>query len=125
MKAVLGFLAGLLISLNVLADATVVTQQAFLEWQKSDKKFLLLDTRSPEEFAAGHIQGAVNIEFNRIAENMDKLIAHKDKVIVVYCRSGRRAGIAERYLEEQGFNGLHHLQGDILGWNKAGLPLVK
>ena len=125
MKAVLGFLAGLLISLNAIADVTVITQQELLEWQKSDKEFLLLDTRSPGEYAAGHIQGAVNIEFNRIAQNMDKLAAFKDKKVVVYCRSGRRAGIAERYLEKQGFSGLHHLQGDILGWNRARLPLVK
>lgn len=125
MKGVFGFLMGALLSLNVLAEATVIGQTTLQSWQQSGKEILLLDTRSPEEFAAGHIPGAVNIEFNRIDQALGQLAPWKDKTIVVYCRSGRRAGIAEAYLEQQGFSGLHHLDGDILGWNRAGLPLEK
>ena len=125
MKAVFGFLVGALLSFNVLAEVPVIGQSTLLNWQQSGKEILLLDTRSPEEFAEGHIPGAVNIEFNRIDKAMGQLAQWKDKTVVVYCRSGRRAGIAEKYLEQQGFSSLHHLDGDILGWNRAGLPLDK
>ncbi|MCV6590337.1 MAG: rhodanese-like domain-containing protein [Marinobacterium sp.] len=125
MKAVCGLLAGLVLSLNVLAEVKVISQQQLLAWQQSGKELLLLDTRSAGEFAVGHIKGAINIDFRDIPDAMARLQDWKDKTVVVYCRSGRRAGIAENYLEQQGFTGLHHLAGDILGWNRAGRPLVK
>ena len=48
----------------------------------------------------------------------------KIKTVVVYCRSGRRAGIAEALLAEQGFSRLRHLSGDMNAWKKAHLPTV-
>ena len=63
---------------------------------------LVVDVRTPEEFAARHFPGAVNIPFDQIGGRTGELGA-LDRPIVVYCRSGRRSGIAKRTLEKAGF----------------------
>ena len=54
----------------------------------------IIDVRSPEEFAAGHVKGAINIPFDQIEQNHNLLNTLKPSTLVVYCRSGRRAGTA-------------------------------
>lgn len=84
---------------------------------------LLLDVRAPEEFAAGHLPGAKNIPYDKIPSRINELKASQDAEIVVYCRSGRRAGIALETLLGAGFSKLGHLEGDYEGWSAAGLPV--
>jgi len=99
-----------------------VTQQALVErQQQADGDLVVLDVRSPEEFAAGHVPGAVNIPHDRIAERLSEV--PKDKDVVLYCQSGRRAGIAAQVLAEQGYTRLFHLEGDIAAWKANGRPL--
>jgi len=50
---------------------------------------------------------------------------YKDKPIILYCRSGRRAKLAMKVLQEQDFTDVMHLEGDILGWNEAGYAVEK
>ncbi|WP_206485226.1 rhodanese-like domain-containing protein [Thalassotalea sp. G2M2-11] len=87
--------------------------------------FVILDVRSPEEFAQGHIKGALNISHDQIAQQLNQLEQYKDTIVVVHCRSGRRAQVAESVLLANGFSKLHHLTGDYNGWVAADLPLVK
>lgn len=77
---------------------------------------LVLDVRRPDEFAAGHVPGAVNIPHDQIADRLAELEASKDRPIVAYCGSGRRAAIALAVLHEAGFTKLLHLTGDMPGW---------
>jgi phage shock protein E len=62
-----------------------------------------IDVRTPEEYAAGHLQGAVNIPFNEIAERIDEVTTDKNAEIHVYCASGGRSGIAREDLLELGY----------------------
>lgn len=65
---------------------------------------LVIDVRTPAEYAAGHVAGAVNIPYDQIAQKIVALPgANKDTAILVYCRSGRRSAIARQALERQGF----------------------
>ena len=85
----------------------------------------LLDVRSAEEYAEGHLQGALNIDVQEPdfqAEVSNQL--EKDKPIYVYCRSGRRSLLAGEMLAKDGYT-VMDLDGGILGWEKAGLPVVK
>lgn len=66
------------------------------------KGALLLDVRTPEEFAAGHTTGAVNIPVGELRERIGEVGA-KDRTVVVYCRSGRRSAVAKQLLEERGY----------------------
>ena len=82
--------------------------------------WLILDVRSAQEYSDGHVPGSINIAHTDIADKMQQLLAYKDKPVVVYCRSGYRAGKATDILLNEGFNQLMHLQGDMLNWQNAG-----
>ncbi|WP_199609494.1 rhodanese-like domain-containing protein [Flocculibacter collagenilyticus] len=86
---------------------------------------VILDVRTAKEFAEGHVPNAINISHDELPLNLSQLKTLQDKTIVVYCRSGRRAGIAEDILSEQGFNHIQHLAGDMKGWRAAKLPIEK
>lgn len=64
---------------------------------------LLVDVRTPAEFALGHIEGALNIPHEQIGEGIGKLGLPKDRQIVLYCRSGRRSGLAQQTLTGLGY----------------------
>lgn len=108
------------------ADTMKISQQQLLSLldAPSKQEVVVLDVRSKEEFAQGHIKGAINVSHDKISENLASLNQYKDKMLVVYCRSGRRAGIAEAILTNNGFSQLRHLDGDMNGWQKANLPTV-
>jgi rhodanese-related sulfurtransferase len=80
---------------------------------------LILDVRTPAEFAKGHIPGAINIPHDELAGRVEELGVDRDAEVVVYCRSGRRAGVAESVLVESGFSNVHDLSGHWLGWSGA------
>ena len=75
----------------------------------------LLDVRTPEEFAGGHVDGAVNLPVQDLAAKLATLADKKDKDIVVYCRSGRRSASAKQTLVGAGFKKVHDL-GGIGNW---------
>ncbi|BCV45553.1 MAG: hypothetical protein WStaPseu_39940 [Shewanella algae] len=69
---------------------------------------MLVDVRTPEEYAEGHLPEAVNIPFEQIAEAFAKQGIAKDTPVVVYCRSGRRSGIAKESLEKAGYQEVYN-----------------
>lgn len=75
---------------------------------------LLLDVRTPAEFATDHIPGAINIPVQELDRRMGEL-GPKDKPVVVYCQSGRRSGRAARMLKEAGYAAVHDL-GAMSRW---------
>lgn len=97
------------------------------EFQKTvkEKPGLLLDVRTPKEFASGRIAGATNIDFfgEHFKEEIAKL--DKSKPVYVYCRSGGRSGKTMAQMESMGFTTVLNLDGGVLGWTKKGLPLEK
>ena len=84
------------------------------------KAHLLVDVRTPEEFAGGHIPGAINISLQTLPQRMQEL--PQDQPIVVYCRSGSRSSSAARLLARAGFTDIYDL-GGIIAWNAQGLPI--
>lgn len=65
---------------------------------------VLIDVRSPEEFAEGHAKDAINIPHTEIGSRLGELRQYKDKEIVLYCRSGHRSGLAKAELLENDFS---------------------
>jgi rhodanese-related sulfurtransferase len=80
--------------------------------------------RTPGEFNEGHIEGAQLIDFQ--SGNFENEIAalDKSKTYAVYCRSGNRSGQAVKVMREAGFKNLYNLNGGVIDWANAGLPLV-
>lgn len=64
---------------------------------------IVIDVRTPEEFAGGHLDGALNIPYDEIAQRISEITEERDRMIVLYCRSGRRASVAEEILRSNGF----------------------
>jgi len=113
-------------SLQYTAKATTqpsIQSSPYLIERVKNNDWMLIDVRSPEEFAEGHIPGAVNMPYDAIDDFINELEGNKDKPIIVYCRSGRRAKLAMKVLEALEFSEVMHLEGDMLGWSAAGLPV--
>ena len=83
---------------------------------------VVVDVRTPDEFAAGHIGGAVNIPLNHLRERMNELPSHRP--LLVHCQSGYRSSLAASLLERAGFTTVRELAGGIGAWQAAGLPLT-
>lgn len=98
---------------NVYEDIDA-RQAKTLMYNASD--IVVLDVRTPEEFAQGSLQNAVNIDFNN-PDFISKVCAFdKGKTYLVFCRSGARSGKAFEMMKEEGFNYLYHLRGGLLAW---------
>jgi len=100
----------------------LITQDALLERQgKHDASLVVIDVRSAEEYSQGHVPGAVNIPHDQIALRLAEV--PQDKDVVLYCHSGRRAGLAADVLKANGYTRLSHLAGDMVAWQQNGRPL--
>ena len=74
-------------------------------------KDVIIDVRTPQEFAAGHVEGAINIEHGNIAQQITKAGVTKDDTVLLYCQSGRRSGIALDTLKGLGFSKAENVGG--------------
>ena len=83
---------------------------------------LILDVRTPAEYAAGHVPGAVLIPHDQVASRLSEI--GKDRWVLVYCRSGRRAGEAESILAREGYD-VRQIEGSWLRWEAEGLPVAR
>src|SRR5688500_9955710 len=81
----------------------------------------LIDVRTPAEFEAGHITGAVNVPLDELTSSLDDICTVlDDHDLVLVCRSGNRAGQAQEALHRAGLGGSTVLRGGIVGWEATG-----
>ena len=85
---------------------------------------VVLDVRTPEEFAAGHLAGAVNLDFYAATFADDLAALDREVPYLLYCRSDNRSGQVREMMRSLGFILVYELDGGILAWAEAGLPLV-
>jgi rhodanese-related sulfurtransferase len=85
---------------------------------------LVIDLRSPEAFARGHIVNAKNIPLDELEATNDKISGHREKPLVAVCESGTSSTRAVAKLRKAGFASVYGLKGGIAGWTQANLPLV-
>jgi rhodanese-related sulfurtransferase len=85
----------------------------------------LLDVRDDTEFKSGHVLNAIHIPLGLLESRIRELEAHREKPIVVYCRTGQRSAQASAILGKQGFTKVYKMSGGILAWQSANMPLVK
>lgn len=123
-------LAFLLISLGTFAqivekDSIQVLSIAQFEKMSHKKKTMVVDVRTPEEVAEGHLAGSVNINF--LGENFANEIQNLDKkkTYLLYCRSGSRTRRAADLMQKSGFKHVYMLEGGITAWTEAGKPTEK
>ena len=125
------FLAPLLaLAVLVLAGCQSVPEAGPIEAEELAQRIsagdapVILDVRTPQEFATGHIPGAINIPHTEIEARIDELKQFRKKELVVHCRAGGRAAQAERVLVAAGFDGIRDLSGHMQKWRSDGHPVA-
>ena len=105
---------------ELIADSIACHTQTF-----RSENVVILDVRKADEFAEGHIKGAILIDqFQSDFLEQAQAKLPKDKTIAIYCRSGRRSANAASKLAEVGYKCVN-LKGGILAWKEANMPVIK
>ena len=94
---------------------TSITMEEAREIFATDGDYIILDVRRADEFAAGHIPGAINVANENIADTQPAELSDKDQVIYVYCRSGNRSKQASAKLAAMGYTNIIEF-GGIIDW---------
>lgn len=116
-------IATLIASVAVADDVAKIEPNALAaRIDRHDTSLVILDVRSPQEFAASHIPGAINIPYDQLPARIVELPNASSQELVVYCVTGKRAQMAIDRLREQGYSRLLHLRGDFQQWQASGLP---
>ena len=97
---------------NTYEQITPAKAKALMD---SEKNYIILDVRTPEEFAEGHIEGAILLPDYEIADKAENVLTDKDQLILVYCRSGRRSKNAANELARLGYTNIKEF-GGIIDW---------
>jgi rhodanese-related sulfurtransferase len=88
-------------------------------------KTTIVDVRTPEEFATGHLRDAKNIPLADLSKRIGELDKSKTKTVVVVCQTGARSDKAVRQLTAAGFDDAYSLEGGLAAWQAANLPITK
>lgn len=106
------------VSISAQETYTVKEVQAFVNDINTNDNIQIIDVRTPEEYAQGHIDGAININFyaNSFAEEISKL--NKEKPTYIYCRSGKRSARSSKEFINQGFKNIVDLKGGFIAFSR-------
>ncbi len=96
-----------------------------IEKNRNNDKFVIIDVRTPEEFSQGRIENAVNIDFysSDFAEKINQL--DKNKIYLIYCRSGNRSGQALAIFKNAGIINYYNMTGGFSAWTAKKFPFVR
>ena len=92
-----------------------ITAEEAKKIMDSQEGYVILDTRTQEEFDEGHIPGAILIPYDAITEKAETILTDKNQLILVYCRSGRRSKLAAADLVKLGYTNVKEF-GGIIDW---------
>ena len=92
-----------------------ITAQEAKQIMDSQEGYIILDVRTQEEYAQGHIPGALLLPLDEVEQKAQEVLPHKDQLLLVYCRSGRRSKIAAEALVELGYTNIKEF-GGIIDW---------
>jgi phage shock protein E len=104
---------------NLPADIDVATAESL----RGQPNVVMLDVRTPEEYAQGHIPGIVLIPLDQVPNRLAEI--PKDKTVIVTCHTGNRSNQAAQLLRQKGYDNIHNMLGGIVAWEQAGYPVEK
>jgi rhodanese-related sulfurtransferase len=106
---------------ETLREAPSITATELSARRTSGTAPVVIDVRTPEEYATGHIPGALNIPFDQVAQRISEVEAPHG--VALYCMVGPRARKGESALLSAGYTSVLHLEGGLAAWQAAGLPV--
>ena len=86
---------------------------------------IVIDIRSSNEFSSGHITNAINIQPNKIDQQIDAIKAPKESPIILVCKTGNNSRVVGSKLQKNGFQNINIISGGMLSWLNQGLPVSK
>ncbi len=99
-----------------------IDSQTLSSWMNEGRKMLLLDVRTPNEYAQGIIAGGQLMPLHTLPMRIQDL--PRDMDVVIYCRTGARSAQACAFLTAQGFDNTYNLRGGIMDWARSNLPVT-
>lgn len=93
-----------------------------IEDMENDPGFVIIDLRTADEFAGGHIPGAINIDAATFPEQIERL--DPDGTYLIYCRRGMRSAGVHKLMDKAGFREVYEIEGGISAWQAARLPVT-
>ena len=90
---------------------TRISQDEAMQMMQEQTDYLIVDVRRPDEFAEGHIAGAINVPSDDITDGMPELLPDKDQTLLIYCRSGNRSKEASKKLADIGYTNVYEFGG--------------
>jgi rhodanese-related sulfurtransferase len=110
---------------SAVTNVTVGKAQALMKERAGKADFVILDVRTSEEFAEGHIAGAVNLDVQERDFEKKLRALDRKKSYLVYCRTGNRSRRATVAMEGLGFRSIFHMNEGIVKWKQQNLPLTR
>ncbi|MDR2870744.1 MAG: rhodanese-like domain-containing protein [Deferribacteraceae bacterium] len=103
-------------AVNTVTDLSIAETKTLISEQKTNADFVILDVRTDDEYRAGHIEGALNIDIYQ--SNFEELISKLDntKTYLVYCRSGNRSRQAISVMTSAGIAKIYHMKDGFSRW---------
>ena len=110
---------------QILEDVSLEEAYILIVDNLGNQDFVIFDVRTPEEYAGGHIEKAINLDYSSetFADELNEL--DKDSIYLVYSQTDRLGGKALAVMAELGFREVYNLRGGIEGWEEVKLPTVK
>jgi len=110
---------------QIIGDITPQEAFTLIQDNQNNPDFVIIDVRTPEEFADGHIENAINLDYysETFGDELNKL--DKNKTYLIYCRSGKRSRNALDIMEELNFREAYNMSGGIIEWKAEGLPTTE
>ena len=110
---------------QVIENITAEEANELIRENEGNPDFMIVDVRTPEEYADGHIESSllINVNSDDFEEKIGQL--DRDGKYLVYCRSGNRSGKAVDIMQELGFHEVYEMASGISGWTSMGFPTVK
>lgn len=110
---------------QIIEDITPQEAFALIQENQDNTDFAIIDVRTPEEFASGHIEGALNIDFRSETFRDELNVLDKNKTYLIYCRSGGRNTSALAIIGELNLREVYNMSGGIYQWVAEGLPTIQ
>ena len=110
---------------SAVTNVSVGKAQTLLKERAGKADFVILDVRTPEEFAEGHLDGAVNLDVQARDFEKKLRVLDRKKSYLVYCRTGNRSRKATVAMEALGFRSIFHMNEGIVKWKQQNLPLTR
>jgi phage shock protein E len=110
---------------QIINNISAAEAKELIQANTANPNFIIIDVRTPEEYAQGHLENAILIDYNNDSFKTEIKKLNRNKKYLIYCRTGNRSAGARDFMQASGFMDINHMDGGITEWQSRGYPVVK